>query len=131
MDLERAVAVGEEEGRSLRGVVVEKGDVGRQEALAIPGGLRGDVFTGRVDARLHRGLAIPDRLAVERQLGEALGLLVAADIEKLLAPLAADFDAVAAPLKLAAEGPDESSRRIEDEDRGMVLPLPAALVDHV
>ena len=126
VDLEGAVAVGEQEA-----AVIQEGEVRRQEALPVPTGRGGGVFAGRIGARLHRCLAIPDDLTGGRHLREALHLLVAADIEKLLVPLLADLDAVAAPLKLAAECADEFPVGVEDEDRRMVLLILLPLVDHV
>ena len=104
---------------------------GRQEALAVPGGLCRDVFSLGIHARLHRSFAIPDDLTFQRELGEGLHPLIAADVEKLLAALAADFDPVPPSLKLTAKGPHKRPLGIEDEDRRMILELLAALVDHV
>ena len=126
MDLEGAVAIGEEEA-----AVIEEGDVRRQETLARPGCGRRDILTGRVAARLHRGLAVPHRLAVEGQLGERLHLLIAADIEELPLPLFPNLDAVAPSLELAAEGADERPGGVEDEDGRMVLLLLPPLVNDV
>jgi len=131
VDAEGAVTISQKEATATHIRVLQKRDVRRQEALAVPGGGGRDVFALGIDPRLHRGLAVPDDLTLKRQLGKRLHALIPADVEKLLAALAADLDAMAAPLKLAAEGPHKHTLRIKHEDRRMILQLSAALVDHV
>ncbi len=126
MDGERAVAVREEEA-----AIVEEREVRRHEAVAAPllGGLR-VLFRG-VLARFDRRELPPDRLSLERQLGERLHLLIRADVEELLAPLLANLDAVATPLELGSERrmyfPSASNTKID----GWSLRSSRALVDDV
>ncbi len=74
---------------------------------------------------------MPNGLALESHLGDRLYFLVGGDVKELFVTFFADFDAVAATLKLIAKSPDEFSLRVEDEDRGMVLLIFAAFVNHV
>ena len=126
MDAVGAVAVGEEEA-----AVGEEGEVRGHEGVAAPAFLGRGVLVLGIEAGVHRGVLEPDEFALEGELGEVLQLLVAGDVEELLAALGADFQAVAAALELVAEGAHELALGIKDEDgrvAGLVL---AALVDDV
>ena len=114
MDVERAVAVGEQEA-----AVGEEGEVGGQEAVAATDAVGTFVFAGGVDARLDRRVLQPDDFAAEVELGETFAADVRADVEELLAALVVNLEPVSAAAEHLAERADVSALGIEDEDRRM------------
>lgn len=122
----RAVAVDQKEV-SIR----QEGKVRRQEAVSPPQLFRIRVLAIGVDSGIHRSELLPDGLALERQLGEGLHLLISTDVKKLLAAFFANLDAVPAALELAAESTDEPAFGVENENRRMVFLICSAFVDDI
>ena len=126
MDAVGSVTIGQQ-----KAAIVEKGEVGRHEAVAAPGSGWFGVLVFSIDAGFHRGVFLPDDLALEAHLGEGLQVLVGADVEELFPAFLPDLDPVTAALELLSKAPDVASLGVEDEDRGVVLLLLPSFVDDV
>ena len=85
----------------------------------------------RVNARFHRCVPFPNRLASERQLGELFDRLVPRDIQKLFTILFVHFQTMPAALKVLAERPHVLPVGIEHEDRRMILLVFVSFVNHI
>ncbi len=112
-----AVAIGEVDAAIAR----MEGGVGGHEFVATPVPFGGAVFAFGVSARGHGSALIPDDVSGESEFGEGFDVLIAGDVEELFFAFAANFNAMASALELAAEGADEFPFGIEDEDGGVVF----------
>lgn len=115
VDAVRAVAIGEVEG-AVAGV---EGEVGGHEVLPPPVVCDAEVFPLGIASRWHGGALIPDYGSVEGEFCERVQAEIRGDIDELFCAFGSDFDSVSSALKLAAEGADEFSGRVKDEDAGV------------
>ncbi len=130
MDAVSPVAIADEET-----AVGKKRDIRGDEPLAIPGVvlLRAGklVFALGIKSAFHRCALPPDLFALGVEFGEGTLLVVSADVQEVLSPFIADFQAMPTAVELFAEGPDELTLGIEDENRGIIREIDFAFVDDI
>src|SRR5207253_9661566 len=89
------------------------------------------IVAGRIQASYNWRIVLPNALALERELGEILYLLISSDAEILLRALRANLQPVASVLKLPAEGADEPAFFVENENGWVIREILASLMDDV
>src|SRR4051812_18430082 len=96
-------------------------DVCRLKDIPLHARFEVSVLALRVNARFHRRVALPDRLALKSELCELFQSLVTGDVEKLLAVFFMHLEAMPTALKLFPERADELTVGIENENGRVIL----------